>query len=95
LELIITKNLQKKEIDLGIYYKSTSNTTAIHNKSRHPFKQKLGTFNSLIHRLITSPITKLIYKIELRYIEETSVKNGFNLKTVHKLIRKHNLNKIK
>ena len=71
-----------------MYHKPTSNTTAIHNKSRHPFQQKLSTFNSLIHRLITLPITKPNYKKELRYIEEMAVKNGFNLKTIHKLIRK-------
>ena len=51
-------------------------------------EQKLSTFNSLIHRLITLPITKPNYKKELRYIEEMAVKNGFNLKTIHKLIRK-------
>ena len=27
--------------------------------------------------------------MELRYIEEMAFKNGFNLKTIHKLIRKH------
>ena len=43
LDLTITKNLQKKVIDLGIYHKRTSNTTVIHNKSRHPFQQKLST----------------------------------------------------
>ena len=64
LDLTITKNLQKKVTDLGIYHKPTSNTTAIHNKSRHPFQQKLSTFNSLIHRLITLPITKPYYKKE-------------------------------
>ena len=48
LDLTITKNLQKKVIDLGIYHKSTSNTTAIHNKSRHLFQEKLNTFNSLL-----------------------------------------------
>ena len=57
-------------------------------KPRHPFLQKLSTFNSLIHRLINLPITKLNYKKELRYIEEMAAKNGFNLKTIHKLIRK-------
>ena len=62
LDLTITKHLQKRVIDLGIYHKPTSNITAIHNKSRHPF--------------------------QLRYIEEMPVKNGFNLKTIHKLIRK-------
>ena len=41
LDLTTTKNLQKKVIDLEIYHKPTSNTTAIHNKSRHPFPTKI------------------------------------------------------
>ena len=85
MDLTIRKNLQKEVIDLEIYYKPTSNTTAIHNRPRHPFQQKLSTFNSLIHR----PITKPNYKKEIRFIEEMAVKNGFNLKTIHQLIRKH------
>ena len=86
LDLTITINLQKNVIDLGIYHKPTSNTTAIHNKSRHPFQQNLSTINSLIHRLITLPITKPNYKKEIRYIEEMAVKNGFNLKPIYKVI---------
>ena len=80
MDLTITKNLQKKVIDLGIYHKPTSNTTGIHKRSRHPFQQKLSTFNSLINRLITFPITKPNYKNELRFIEEMAVRNEFNLK---------------
>ena len=34
MELTITKNLQKKVTDLGMYHKPTSNPTATHNKSR-------------------------------------------------------------
>jgi hypothetical protein len=34
------------------------------------------------------PITKPNYKKELGLIEDMAVKNGFNLKTIHKLIRK-------
>jgi len=34
LELNHNKNLQKKVLDLGIYQKPTSNTTAMHNRSR-------------------------------------------------------------
>ena len=40
LDLTITKNLQKKVIDLGIYHKPTSNTTAIHIKTSIPTKIK-------------------------------------------------------
>ena len=43
--------------------------------------------HSLIHRLITLPIKKSNYKQEHRFLEEMAVKNGFNLKTIHKLIR--------
>jgi hypothetical protein len=42
-----------------------------------------------MHKLITLPITEANYKKELKFIEEMAVKNGFNLKTTHKLIRKH------
>jgi hypothetical protein len=61
-----------------MYYKPTSNTIAIRNKPRHPFQQKLSTFNCLIHRLITLPITKLYYKMKLKNIEEMAIKNEFN-----------------
>ena len=38
LDLTITKNVQEKVIDSGIYHKPTSNTLAIHKSSRHPFQ---------------------------------------------------------
>ena len=83
MDLTITKNQQKKVIALGIYHKPTSNTTALHKKIKTSIPTKLGTFNNLIHRLISLPITKPNYKKELRDIEEMAVKNGFNLKTIH------------
>ena len=39
LDLTITKNLQKKVIDIGKYHKPISNTSAIHNISRHTFQK--------------------------------------------------------
>ena len=88
LDLTITKNLQMKLIDSRIYHKPSIPQLSQQVKTSIP-AQKISIFNSLIHRLITLPITKPNYKKELRFIEEMAVKNSFNLKTIHKLLRKH------
>ena len=41
LDLTIIKYLKKKVIVTAIYHKPTSNTTVIHNKSRHTFETKI------------------------------------------------------
>ena len=59
LDLTIEKNQRKGKLEIGIYHKTTSNNITTNSKSRHPYNQKLSTFNSLFHRLITIPLVSL------------------------------------
>ena len=75
--------------NIVIYRKPSSNTIAIHRNSRHPHQQKLSIFNSLIHRLTNIPITTSSYNKELKYIRTLAEDNGFDNRTINKLLHKH------
>jgi hypothetical protein len=89
LDLTLKNNFRTNSIDIKIYRKPSSNTIVIHRKSRHPQQQNLSIFNSLIHRLTNLPITTNSYNKELKYIRTLSEDNGFNNRTVNKLLHKY------
>jgi hypothetical protein len=87
LDLKIIRNTG--EIKFDIYRKQTSTQQYIPISSSHPWTQKMAAFNSMLHRLCTTPLDTSAYDRELKYIMETAEINGYKKSTIQKLLQKH------
>jgi hypothetical protein len=64
-------------IKFDIYRKATSTQQYIPINSSHPWSQKMASFNSMLHRLCTTPLDTEAYNRELKFIIETAEINGY------------------
>jgi hypothetical protein len=87
LDLNIIRDTDKIKFD--IYRKPTSSQQYIPISSNHPWSQKVAAFNSMLHRLCSTPLDAESFDKELKYIQETAKINGFENKTIQKLLKKH------
>ena len=67
----------KGSLEIDIYRKSTHVDSYIHNRSYNPPAHKYAIFNSLIHRMVTLPLTEDRRAKEWIRILEVARKNGF------------------
>ena len=74
-----------------IYRKPTTTDIIIHKNYCRPLSHKHAAFHSMIHRLISIPLTEKAYSKELEIIKEIAVKNGYEKKLIDQLL----FNKIK
>ena len=73
LDLTITKI--DKKFQYQIYRKPTTTDLTINAESHHPLSQKMATYNSLVHRLLSIPLEDKDFHEELntiRYIAKAS-----------------------
>jgi hypothetical protein len=68
-------------IQIGIYWKLSSNTIAIRKNARHSQQQKLFIFNSLVHRVTNLPIISK-KEDELSHMRRISQENDFHNITI-------------
>jgi hypothetical protein len=87
LDLKIIRNTG--EIKFDIYRKPTSTQQYIPISSSHPWSQKMAAFNSMLHRLCTTPLDTVSFDRELKFILETATINGYKTSTIQKLLKKH------
>lgn len=86
LDVLVIKNSNKIEFD--IYRKPTHVDRYIVNESNHPPSQKRAAFNSMIYRLLNTPLTEDRFKNELNYIKKVAEFNGFSTNLIDNIFRK-------
>lgn len=91
LDVLVIRNNNNLEID--IFRKDTNVNKFITADSNHSFQQKMASFNFLIHRLLSFPLTKDRYQKELSLIKDIARYNGYSSEIVASIIRKHKLKK--
>lgn len=79
------------KIEFDIYRKPTFTDITIPSSSNHPIPHKLAAYNSMIHRAFAIPLSKDKLEQEIKIIKYIGTNNGFNEKTIHKLITKKRL----
>ena len=88
LDLLIIRT-QDQKLEFDIYRKPTANHRFIMNSSNHPHQSKLAAFNSMIHRLLTIPLSPDRYNKELNFIKEIAIYNEFDPTLIDRLLYKH------
>ena len=91
LDLTITKNIiESKEcnVKFGTFLKPTQTDMVIDNKSSHPYTQKIASFYSYIHRLLSTPLSTTDYNKELKIIKQIAINNGYSTNLIDKLVIK-------
>ena len=86
LDTLIIRNNNKIEFD--IYRKDTTTKRYITSDSNHHYQHKIAAFNTMIHRLISIPLTKERFNKEFKYIEEIAEFNGFNKQIINNIFNK-------
>lgn len=86
LDLTISKINNKH--DFSIFHKPSHTDITIHNSSVHPYSHKLAAFNSMIHRLLTIPLSIDNYNKELNIIKQIAVNNSYDPKLIDDIIAK-------
>ena len=71
LDLPLTKIDNK--INYNIYRKPTTTDHAIHASSYHPYSHKMAFFNSMVHRLLSLPLSTEDHKNEVEIIKHLSL----------------------
>lgn len=86
LDLIIKR--KDKHLEFGIYRKTTSTQRTITNDSNHSYQHKMAAYNTMVHRLITTPMDQQEYNKERSYIIDTARINGYSPKLIEHIISK-------
>lgn len=76
LDLTLTKNNNK--FQFNIYRKPTTTDIVIPADSHHPRTHKMASFNSLLHRLLISPLNDEDFKEEISTLKYKASANGYN-----------------
>ena len=61
----------------------------IHFSSYHSQSVKMSAYNSLVHRLLSIPLSDEDYMNEIQIIKHMAIVNGYNSGMVEQLIKKH------
>lgn len=89
LDILVTRRSGK--IGFNIYRKTTSTQRFIPANSNHSLKHKMAAFNTMIHRMLTTPMKKEDLKIEESLIIDTATKNGYSADQIKRLIKRKKL----
>ena len=76
LDLLVIRNAENV-IELDIYRKQTSTERFITSNSMQAQQHKMAAFNSMIHRLVTLPLTEERFRREKSTIIDIARKNGY------------------
>ena len=75
-----------------IFRKPSNSGVLIHGDSLHPYTHKLAAFNSMIHRLLSVPLTPSAFHAEVSVISDLAVRNNVHV-DIHKIVRRKLLRK--
>jgi hypothetical protein len=81
-------SLKDGKHNFRVFRKPSYTDRAIAFDSMHSFFHKLTPFHSLIHRLVTLPLSKEDYHKEIDIIKQISVSNGYTQGLIDKLLVK-------
>lgn len=59
--LDLTLEKAKNKLEFSIYRKPTTSTQTIHSTSFHPYSHKMAAYNSMVHRLLSVPLSDSNY----------------------------------
>ncbi|XP_055375930.1 uncharacterized protein LOC129608461 [Condylostylus longicornis] len=86
LDILVKRKSEKN--GFKIYRKKTTTQRCIPKDSYHSTKHKMVAFNSMIHRMLTTPMDKHDFRSEVNFILDTAMENGYSTERINKLIRK-------
>ena len=75
-------------LEFDVYRKATTTSRYICINSQHSPQHKLSAFQSMIHRLLTFPLTKDRYNTELSHIRDVAAIDGFNSSVITNMVIK-------
>ncbi|KAJ8947692.1 hypothetical protein NQ318_001530, partial [Aromia moschata] len=81
LDVLVIRNSENK--------KETATLRCIPNDSHRPFQHKMASFNFLIHRFLSFPLSKERFEHEKNQIKDIAKNNGYSVHLIDTLIRKH------
>lgn len=85
LDLKISR--KNNTFDFDIFRKPTTTDTIIHANSNQSWQIKMSAFHSLIHRLLSVPLSQDNYQKEVNIIKTIATNNGYSPSIINKLIR--------
>lgn len=86
LDILLTR--KQNALELEIYRKPTDTSRVIPSTSNHSYQHKMASFNHMIHRMLTLPISQEGLEKESKHILEVARLNGYPKNTIIKLINK-------
>ncbi|SRR6266436_778540 len=86
LDMLICR--ENGSLSFDIYRKPTNVNRFIDNSSFHPKQHKIAAFNSMIHRMLSFPLSKSNLTKETAHIKQVAEQNGFATTIIDNLIRK-------
>jgi hypothetical protein len=86
--LDINIKLVENNFEFKIYRKDTFTDNIIPADSHHPDSYKMAAFNSMIHRLMSIPLTTENYNAEIEIIKTIARNNGYKTKDVDIRVKK-------
>ncbi|XP_045477945.1 uncharacterized protein LOC123683088 [Harmonia axyridis] len=86
--LDIQVKIINEHLEFNIYRKPTFSDILIHNSSSHPFKIKMSAFHTLVHRLISIPLSATNFDNEVQILKVLAKNNGYHPDIINKLIFK-------
>lgn len=89
LDLVISRNDTNKTIEFDIYRKPTSTSRFITVESHHHLAHKYSAFHSMVHRLVSLPLSEVNYEKEVNTIYQIANINGYTKESIDALIRRH------
>ena len=75
-------------LEFDVYRKACTTSRYICINSQHSPQHKLSAFQSMIHRLLTFPLTKDRYNTEMSHIRDVAAINGFNPSVITSMVIK-------
>ena len=89
LPFLDTLVIRKEDtFEFDIYRKPTQIDRFIDNTSFHSKQHKLAAFNSMVHRLLTFPLSPQRKANEIKYIKNVAKMNGFTEDIINGILRK-------
>jgi len=86
--LDLTLSIVENKINFNIFRKPTFTDTVIDNTSNHPISHKHSAFHSMIHRLVTTPLSDNNYANELNIIKLIALNNGYETTLIDRILAK-------
>ena len=91
LDISINRN-EDGTFEYGIYRKPIHTDRYIPSDSHHCGQHQQAAFHTMVHRLLTIPMSKQKFEEEKNYIKDVAYKNGYNENFINKIFKKHERN---